>query len=57
MTNGERIKSMNYWQLVHFIHRCMWKYDCEHCPAHAPGCAFRCKQRWLEWLKEEVIIE
>lgn len=57
MTNYERIKQMELWEMKNFL---WWGVNCwEHCPDHKSGCLQHCqhnagKDIIEKWLKEEA---
>ena len=47
----EKLKSMTMEQMAEFIAKF---HGCSRCPGFNVPCDNRCKEYWLDWLKEEV---
>ena len=50
MTNSDRIRQMTDEELAESISF----IDCSKCPLYNTHCEGHCKEKFLEWLKQEV---
>lgn len=54
ITNADRIRGMSDEELAELIANYA---GCAHCPGYHVQCDNRCKENWLDWLKQEAVID